>query len=99
MKNAKAINDSLIELRFVRKENNLLRSDTARLHKQVVSLKSSLSDTEINLQYISTLWNQVSPNYKILNRKNKIIVKPKGREKRWLFDLLKISAGFFLGKI
>lgn len=77
----------------------MLRADSVRLSNLNVSLIVANKQARETAAYFQERWETVEKLFTVRQRKNKLIIVPKGRFKRAFFDFCKVGAGFFLGKI
>lgn len=97
--NANALKDSLTELKYARQKIALLRADSVRLSLLNASLILSLKMSRESTVYYQSRWDTVEKMFTVRQRKNKLVIVPKGLFKRAFFDFCKIGAGFLFGKI
>lgn len=97
--NANALKDSLTELKYARQKISLLRADSTRLSNLNVSLIVANKQARESAAFFQSRWETVESLFTVRQRKNKLVIVPKGRVKRAFFDFCKVGAGFFFGKI
>lgn len=97
--NANALKDSLTELKYARQKISLLRADSTRLSNLNVSLIVANKQARESAAFFQSRWETVESLFTVRQRKNKLVIVPKGRFKRAFFDFCKVGAGFLFGKI